>query len=75
MASLGCRVDILLTDSMSESFYRLIKDEERLVYAKYAPNLRKSSFVLNTPNRIPVSHPVPGAEVAEAAVVDVSVVC
>jgi predicted nucleotidyltransferase len=34
MASLGCRVDIVLTDSMSESFYRLIKDEERLVYAK-----------------------------------------
>jgi len=32
--SLGCNVDIVMTDSMSESFYALIKDEERLVYAK-----------------------------------------
>lgn len=33
-ASLGCRVDIVMADRMSESFYTLIKDEERLVYAK-----------------------------------------
>ncbi|GBU20395.1 nucleotidyltransferase [Fibrobacteres bacterium R8-0-B4] len=34
ITSLGCKVDIVMTDSMSESFYRLIKNEERLVYAK-----------------------------------------
>ena len=32
--ALGKRVDVVMADSMSESFYNLIKDEEMLVYAK-----------------------------------------
>ena len=32
--ALGKRVDVVMTDSMSESFYKLIEDEEMLVYAK-----------------------------------------
>ena len=31
--ALGKRVDVVMTDSMSESFYELIKDEEVLIYA------------------------------------------
>ena len=32
--ALGKPVDVVMTDSMTESFYALIKDEEILIYAK-----------------------------------------
>ncbi len=32
--ALGKPIDLVMTDSMRESFYELIKDEEVLVYAK-----------------------------------------
>ena len=32
--ALGRRVDVVMTDSIKESFYELIKDEEILIYAK-----------------------------------------
>ena len=32
--AIGKSVDVVMTDSMSKSFYELIKDEEILVYAK-----------------------------------------
>jgi len=34
ISSLGCQVDIVLSDSMSRPFHEQIRDEEVLVYAK-----------------------------------------